>query len=356
MPIPSPLNGRRPLVWALTPYLIRDRKLVGESYDNDQTKVEVATAFHELGVPWLWQPVVPECIGEVLAQIAKCRETSDIVIFNFCDGDDINGYPGLALLRALEASGIPFTGAGAAFYEISTSKILIKEALLRAGVATAPFAVLPHTGPVDGLCERMGAPLFLKPATSAAGWGLTLRSVVHTDAEIEACRAELLSGEMAQYFTHDTLFVEKFLRGPEFTVFVGGYYDRPGELWTLPPTERVFDPAIPPEQRILCNERLGRPFYHYEAAPPELTGALTELARRAFVAVQGSSYGRVDIRMDCAAGALYVLEVNANPGISGDEEVVSVGRMLALANMTFADLLAVILAQTISATPTPGRL
>src|SRR4051812_35818233 len=250
-------------------------------------------------MPWIWQPVAPDCIDDVLAQIVKSREKHDAMIFNFCDGDDINGYPGLSLLRALEASGIPFTGARAKFYEISTSKILIKEALLRAEVSTAPFAVLPQTGAVDGFCERMGAPLFLKPATSAAGWGLTLRSVVHDDAEIAACRAELLSGEMAQYFAHDTLFVERFIRGPEFTVFVVGYYDRPGELWTLPPTERVFAAEIPPEQRILCNERLGRPYYHYEPCPPEMAEPLKDLAKRAFCAVQGTSYGRVDIRMDC---------------------------------------------------------
>ena len=336
-----------PLVWALTPHLIRDGKLVGESYDNEQTKAEVAAAFHTLGIPWIWQPVVPECIGEVLAQIAKYREKHDTIIFNFCDGDDINGYPGLSLLRALEASGIPFTGARANFYEISTSKILIKEALLAAGVLTAPFTVIPQSGPIHGLCDRMGAPLFLKPATSAAGWGLTLRSVVHNDEEIVACREELLSGEMAQYFEHDTLFVEKFIRGPEFTVFVGGYHDRPAELWTLPPTERVFAPEIPPEQRILCNERLGRPYYHYEPAPPELTERLTALAKRAFCAVEGTSYGRIDIRMDCPDGELYVLEVNANPGISGDEEVVSVGRMLDLAGMTFADLLGAIIRETL---------
>jgi D-alanine-D-alanine ligase len=335
-----------PLVWALTPYLIRNRRLVGESYDNEQTKAEIAAAFHSLGMPWVWQPVVPECIDEVLAQIARYREKNDAMIFNFCDGDDINGYPGLSLLRALEASGIPFTGAHARFYEISTSKILIKKALIRAGVPTAPFAIVPHTGPAEGLCERIGAPLFLKPATSAAGWGLTLRSVVHNDEEIVACREELLSGEMAQYFVHDTLFVEKFIRGPEFTVFVGGYHDRRAELWTLPPTERVFAPEIPPEQRILCNERLGRPYYHYEAAPPELAERLADLAKSAFCAVEGTSYGRVDIRMDCPDGELYVLEVNANPGISGDEDVVSVGRMLDLAGMTFADLLGAIIKQT----------
>jgi D-alanine-D-alanine ligase-like ATP-grasp enzyme len=340
-------NGRQPMVWALTPHLVRDGKLVGESYDNEQTKTEVAAAFHSLGMPWIWQPVVPASIGDVVAQIAKYREKNDAVIFNFCDGDDINGYPGLSILKALEASGIPFTGAHSPFYELSTSKIVMKRALCSAGVSNAPFAVLPQTGPLNGLCERLGTPLFVKPAISAAGWGLTLRSVVHSDAEIEACRAELLSGDMAQYFLHDTLFAERFVEGPEFTVFLGGYHDCADEIWVLPPAERVFDAAIPPKQRILCNERLGRPYYWYEACAPEMDEPLRRLAVRAYCAVQGTGYGRVDIRQDSASGELYVLEVNANPGISGDEDVVSVGRILQLAGMTFADLLAAILRQTI---------
>jgi D-alanine-D-alanine ligase len=152
---------------------------------------------------------------------------------------------------------------------------------------------------------------------------------------------------MAQYFVHDTLFVERFVEGPEFTVFLGGYHDSPDEIWVLPPAERVFDAAIPRKQRILCNERLGRPYYWYEACAPEMDEALRRLAVRAYCAVQGTGYGRVDIRQDAASGELYLLEVNANPGISGDEDVVSVGRILQLAGMTFADLLAAILRQTI---------
>jgi D-alanine-D-alanine ligase len=213
--------------------------------------------------------------------------------------------------------------------------------------------VLPHTGPIEGVCERLGAPLFVKPAISAAGWGLTLRSVVHSDSEIEACRAELLSGEMAQYFQHDTLFVERFIEGPEFTVFLGGYQDRADEIWVLPPAERVFDAAIPAKERILCNERLGRPYYWYEACAPEMEEPLRSLAVRAYCAVQGSGYGRVDIRLDSASGELFVLEVNANPGISGDEDVVSVGRILQLAGMSFADLLGAILRQTLDRAERP---
>jgi D-alanine-D-alanine ligase len=343
-----PFDGRRPVIWAFTPYLVRDRKLVGESYDNEQTKAEVACAFQTLGLPWIWQPIVPDSIGDVIAQIVKYRQSNEAIVFNFCDGDDVNGYPGVSLLRALEESGIPFTGADSGFYETSTSKVKIKEALIAAGVPTAPFDILPQSGPVRGFCERLGAPLFVKPAVSAAGWGLTLRSVVFNDGEIEACRDELTSGEMAQYFLHDTIFVERFIQGPEFTVFLGGYWDQPDEIWTLPPAERVFDPSIPDKERILCNERLGRPYYHYEACPPKMVDRLKDVASRAYCAVEGASYGRVDIRQDRATGELFVLEVNANPGISGDEEVVSVGCCLRLAGMTFADLLATIIDQTLS--------
>ena len=340
-------DGRRPVVWAFTPYLTRDRKLIGESYDNEQTKAEVACAFHSLGLPWIWQPIVPGSLDDVIAQVVRCRQKSETVVFNFCDGDDVNGYPGLTVLKALEETGIPFTGADSGFYEISTSKVKIKEALIAAGVSTAPFDILPQSGPIDGFCERPGAPLFVKPAVSAAGWGLTLRSVIHINAEIEACRDELTSGEMAQCFLHDTIFVERFIEGPEFTVFLGGYWDEPDEIWTLPPAQRVFDPAIPEEQRILCNERLGRPYYHDEACPEDMAEPLKNIARRAYRAVAGTSYGRVDIRQDRATGELFVLEVNANPGISGDEDIVSVGCCLRLADMTFADLLAVIIQQTL---------
>lgn len=339
--------GHRPVVWALTPYLVRESKLVGESYDNEQTKSEVAHAFHALGLPWIWQPVVPGGIREVVAQVSKFREKNETVVFNFCDGDDVNGYPGLALLEALEQSGIPFTGADSRFYEISTSKIRIKEALIADGVSTSPYAILPQSGPVTGYTDRLGAPLFVKPAVSAAGWGLTLRSVCSSDAEIEACRNELTSGEMAQYFLHDTIFVERFIDGPEFTVFLGGYWDQPDEIWTLPPAQRVFDAAIPNRERILCNERLGRPYYWYEACPEDMTERLKEIAVCAYTAVSGTSYGRVDIRQDRATGEFYVLEVNANPGISGDEDVVSVGCCLRLAGMSFADLLATIIGQTL---------
>jgi D-alanine-D-alanine ligase len=68
------------------------------------------------------------------------------------------------------------------------------------------------------------------------------------------------------------------------------------------------------------------------------------LAIRAYCAVRGTGYGRVDIRMDQKHGSLYVLEVNANCGLSSDEQS-SVGKILELSGYSFVDLIGEILCQ-----------
>jgi D-alanine-D-alanine ligase len=60
------------------------------------------------------------------------------------------------------------------------------------------------------------------------------------------------------------------------------------------------------------------------------------------VAVRGRGYARVDLRMDRGSGELFVLEVNANCGLSEDDQT-STGCILKLAGMTLAELLRTIL-------------
>ena len=72
--------------------------------------------------------------------------------------------------------------------------------------------------------------------------------------------------------------------------------------------------------------------YIYEAAPAEWQDRLKQVARDAYMACDGSGYGRVDIRtrnMDELDP--YVLEVNANCGLSFGENSSSLGEILRLA-------------------------
>jgi D-alanine-D-alanine ligase len=280
------------------------------------------------------------------------------VAFNFCDGLDWDGTPGVSVVKALEDAGLPFTGSDSRFYGISTYKLAMKNLFREHGVETSRWEVLPRTGPVQGICGRLGVPLLVKPDVSFASYGISLKSKVSTDAETTDRRDELRSGEMGKTFADGDIFAERYLAGDEYTVFIGGYWDHPDQLWTLPPARRCFAGSVPPEERFLTYDRYwgyykeesmpaqGEPFYRYELVTGALAGELVALANRAYCAVKGYGYARVDIRMDTANGKLSVLEVNANCGLSGDDQT-STGSILQLMGWKYSDLIARILAQTL---------
>lgn len=351
-------NGVKPFIWALIPYRIEGARLTAETYESERTKAELAATFHELGLPWVWQPVVLTAVEDLSAQITASMTRRPTVVFNLCDGVDEVGTPGVSVVKALERAGIPFTGASSRFYEISTSKVRMKTLFRERGVPTAPWEVLPRTGPVQGVCERMGAPLFVKPDVSSASEGISLKSKVLTDAAIEARRDELRQGELREPFANQDIFVERYLAGDEYTIFVGGFWDRPDELWTLPPARRCFADSIPHDERFLSFDRYwgyykeeiapaeGEPFYRYALVEGPRREELTALAKRAYCAVDGHGYARVDIRSDTIDGTLSVLEVNANCGLSGDDQT-STGSILQLMSWTLSGLIARLIAQTL---------
>ena len=65
---------------------------------------------------------------------------------------------------------------------------------------------------------------------------------------------------------------------------------------------------------------------------PRLAPTIEEISKRAYIAVHGMGYARVDLRMDRATGELFVLEVNANCGLSEDDQT-STGCILKIAGM-----------------------
>jgi D-alanine-D-alanine ligase len=65
---------------------------------------------------------------------------------------------------------------------------------------------------------------------------------------------------------------------------------------------------------------------------------LKKISVDAYKAVGGTGYGRIDIRMDARSGKLYVLEVNAQCGLSEDEDYTSIGAILRFDKKSFTYL------------------
>ena len=351
-------GGTNPMVWALIPHSLEGDRLTAATYDNERTKSELAATFASLGLPWVWQPVVLGSMADVIEQLTASVARRPTVAFNFCDGLDRDGAPGLSFVRELAKAGVPFTGSDARFYETSTYKLRMKQLFAAHGVETAPWEGLPRTGPLSGVCARLGVPLIVKPDVSCASCGITLRSKVCSDAELEARRDELRTRVMGNLLLESDIFAERYLAGEEYTVFVGGFRDDPERLWTLPPAQRCFAPSVPEAERFLTYDRYwgyyreesapdaGEPFYRYVLVEGDLREELVELAKRAYCATDGYGYARVDIRRDTVNGRLSVLEVNANCGLSGDHET-STGWILQLMGWHFPGLLRRIIDQTL---------
>jgi D-alanine-D-alanine ligase len=353
------LKQQHPVIWTLVPYWVENGTLKSDSYDLGPYKVELAGVFQELNLPWILQIVLHSTIDSVISQIIECAKMQSTLVFNLCDGYDEVGTPGLTVVKALENTDLLFTGADSRYYQTTCSKIEMKQLFQKAGVPTAVWEALPDRGPLTGITKRLGQPLFIKPSASSASYGIGLKSVVRSDEEATARRDTLKQGEFGKLFANDIIYAEDFIDGPEFTVLMGGYWDDPHNIWTLPPAERIFDVSIPESERFLSYDRYwgyykeetppegGRPFYGYRAAPSEQAKILFDIAKRAYIATWGYSYGRVDIRFNKKRNEYQVLETNANCGLSGDAET-SCGSILEMAGVRFPQLVEKILEQALA--------
>lgn len=168
------------------------------------------------------------------------------------------------------------------------------------------------------------------------------------------------SGYRGWTLTVDGIIAESFIEGPEYTVFITGNYDQPALAKIFTPIERVFHDSLPEKEKFLSFDRLWEIyedetpmpnddfFYEYQEPDKSLIEEIKDLSWKAFLACKGTGYARVDIRMDRHTKKMYVLEVNAQCGISEDEDFTSIGAILRVSDISFTDLIASILEGTIS--------
>jgi D-alanine-D-alanine ligase len=348
-------------VWVLAPHVVTNDANIDYYYDFSQSIAEYTKTFAALQIEWIWQPVTMQNFIEIINAIADDITTKQKLAFNLCDGDELNGAPGVSVIHYLEKKQIKYTGASAFFYDITTSKIPMKKAFDHMHVATAAWEAIANEKDISpDIFKKVGSPILLKPAVSGGSMGVGVKNVVHNLESLQIQVNAMFAGYGNWKLTTDGIIAEAFITGPEFTVFiVGNYWDRDNAI-IYTPVERAFHKSLPKQEQFLSFDRLweiyeeedampnDENFYEYQLPAEKLLEPLKELAWQAYVACKGNSYTRVDLRIDETTNKLFVLEVNAQCGLSEDEDYTSIGAIIKASHTTFTDVVSQILLYAIN--------
>lgn len=343
------------VVWVLAPYLETEDPNLKYYYDYTQSIAEYQKVFNEIGCEWKWANVMIHTIDEVIGGIKPASGTKTPIVINLCDGDELNNIPGVSVIATLEKHDLIFTGSDDFFYRITTSKIPMKEAFDLYNVPTPRWDVVGADTDANKLFTSIGETLIVKPAISAGSLGLSIRNVVSTPEAFKAIVGDMQNGYRGWKLDTGGIFVEEFIAGREFTVLLVGSSTHPESISFYPAVERVFHESLPDREQFLSFDRLWEtydaetPFadngclYNYKEVEGDFVDELKRISLLAFKAVGGMGYGRLDIRMDKHTGKLFVLEINAQCGLSEDENYTSIGAILRFAKKSFTYLILEIL-------------
>ena len=223
---------------------------------------------------------------------------------NLCDGAWDEDRAGIEVVQTLQQLGQAFTGATSDFYE--PSREIMKRACHYAGIGTPGYLFAEQPADVERAAEVLNFPLIVKHPSSYGSIGMGRDALCATVQDLRPVAARNIAA-------YGAALIEEFIEGREFTVLVA----EPGPGETVPRAWSPVEFTFPD----------GETFKHFDLKWIEWQGMTTvpvtdeALASRLcadaqifFAALNGSGYGRCDIRMD-ANGKLYMLEINPNCGI-----------------------------------------
>ncbi len=354
----APIPTNEIFVHVLAPYLEASDDNINYYYDFSQSIAEYTKTFQELSISWKWQPVTMLDFNEIIDKIADEKKISGKlpVVLNLCDGDEINGTPGISVVKKLDEKDLIYTGSDEYFYRITTSKVPMKKAFDDAGVATARWESIPSKDhKINGIFKEIGSPIILKPSVSGGSMGVGIKNVVEDKKTLEHQVKLMFEGYRGWNLSIDGIVAEQYITGREFTTLISGSSKFPEMCKVYKPVERVFHESLPDNEKFLSFDRLWEiyedetpmpgegNFYDYKKVEDKLAIAIQELSLAAYKSVGGTGYTRVDIRMDEKTQRLFILEVNAQCGLSEDEDYTSIGAILKANNTSFTELITEIL-------------
>ncbi len=203
------------------------------------------------------------------------------------------------LQDALEALGVPYTGAGSASSKLAINKSLAKEKFLAAGVPTARSETVSLSpGVVPELAIK--APLVIKPPLEGSSVGI---QIVKAQDDVPA--ALLKAAEK-----YSEVLIEEFIEGKELTI--GILNDLTLPIVHISPPDGVYDMA---SKYPWLSGAKGSEYVCPADLDLETTMAVQAAALAAHRSLGVEVYSRVDVLLD-SQNRPFVLEANTIPGMT----------------------------------------
>jgi D-alanine-D-alanine ligase len=292
-------------LWMVEELLVSDRCVAvlsgGLSHERDvslRSGRRLSAALRSVGVTveeW-------DADSALLARLREHRPDAVVVALHGSEGE------GGSIQTVLEMIDVPYVGADSHACRRAWDKPTAKTELVRAGLATPEWAVLPHSTfrelgaqPVlTAMVDRLGLPMMLKPEQGGSALGA---QVVRDAAELPAAMVGCLAyGE--------TVLAERFVEGVEVAVTV---IDGPDGPEALPAVEIVPESGV---YDYTARYTAGLTDFHTPARLDErASAAVADLAVAAHRLLGLRDVSRTDAIV-AGDGTVYFLEVNSSPGLT----------------------------------------
>ena len=238
--------------------------------------------------------------GDALAVLPAAR-AADVVWLALHGGAGEDG----TIQALFDLTGVRYTGSGHLASALAMDKDLSKVVLRAAGVPTADWWMLRAGDGVDWQAPEyapravaaLQLPIVVKPSKQGSTVGLSIVKAT-----------EALRPAIAEAFRHDDeVMLEAYVPGRELTVGILGDWVMPvGEII---PKHEIYD--------YECKYTAGMAEELFPAPlPPAVRDEAQRLTRVAYAALKLQGCARIDFRLH-PDGALYCLEANTLPGMTG---------------------------------------
>jgi D-alanine-D-alanine ligase len=204
------------------------------------------------------------------------------------------------LQGVLELAAIPYVGPDVLGSAAAMDKAVARTLFEAAGIEVAPWVVLRPGDRPDGIVERLGLPLFVKPANGGSSVGIT-----------RVARESQLGEAIDRAFACDRkVVIERGIDAREIECAVLGNDDpRASVVGEIAPTREFYDYAA---KYLEDTSRL----YVPSDLEPRLGDEIRRRSLAAFRALDLSGLARVDFLVERRTDRIFLNEVNSLPGFT----------------------------------------